>query len=515
MNAAQLLGYPFKRSGRAAAAQARIYPVAWPQTRDVPLCVDLDGTLIQTDTLHELLLATLLKPRCLWRLLGWLAHGRAAFKQRLSQALPLDASTLPYNARLVRYLKAQRASGRRVVLVTGADQRLADAVNAHLGLFDEVMASDGARNLRGAAKAEALVERFGAGGFSYVGNDRTDLAVWRAAANGVVVNAAPSVARAAERATRIDFAIEPQRHFWRAFVSALRPYQWVKNLLVFVPVFVSGALGDVTGWLTALTMFAAFCLTASGLYVLNDLTDLGADRRHPTKRLRPFASGELPVAAGLVLVPGLVIAGAAIAAACGGLAIVLGYAALSLVYSLKLKEQPLVDIFALAALYSLRLFGGGDVTGHPVAPWLIGFSSFLFLSLAAVKRASELATFRRGANVKPARRGYVGRDRRLLETIGIVASFASAVVLALYVQSSWALQQFARPEWLWLLVPLFLLWQCRLWLATTRGYMADDPIVYAAKDWVSRQVGCAIVVVFLLGLYSPESMIAALWTGAK
>lgn len=513
MNAAHLLNYAFKRQGGAAVADRPVQPARRAASRAIPLCVDLDGTLVLTDTLHELLAIALVEARCLWKLPGWLAGGRAAFKQRLSEAVPLDASLLPYNDRLVRYLRRQRANGRRLVLVTGADQRLAHAVNAHLRLFHEVIASDGARNLRGADKARALTARFGHGGFSYVGNDRTDLAVWRAAASGIVVNAGASLARAAQAVTHVEFEIRRQRRVWRALIRALRPYQWVKNILVFVPIFVSGALTDAAGWLVAAQMFAAFCLAASGIYVFNDLTDLAADRRHRHKRLRPFASGELPAAAGLMLAPALLAAGGAVAFLCGGLGVLACYAVLSILYSTALKEQPLVDIFTLAALYTVRLFGGGEITGHAVSPWLLGFSSFLFLSLAAIKRSSELAAARRGINARLARRGYVGRDRRLLEMIGIGATFASSVVLAHYVQSGWAVEHFAQPEWLWLLVPLFLLWQCRLWLATTRGYMLDDPIVYAAKDWVSRYVGLAVVAVFLLALFQPEAMVAELWVG--
>jgi len=277
----------------------------------------------------------------------------------------------------------------------------------------------------------------------------------------------------------------------------MRPYQWVKNLLVFVPIFTAHAVADIAAWISALGMFAAFCAAASSVYILNDLFDLGADRRHATKRNRPFASGALSLGTGAILSFVLFCLSVVLAIANGTLGVILLYAAASLGYSIKLKEFPLVDVFLLAGLYTSRLFGGGEATGHHLSLWLLGFSSFLFLSLALVKRVEELKASGNAVGQRAPRRGYTAGDVAILQTFGCGATFASCVVLALFVQSETALQQYASPGLLWGTVPLMLFWQCRLWLSTARGYMNVDPIIYAARDWVSWLVGASLLVLLL------------------
>jgi 4-hydroxybenzoate polyprenyltransferase len=283
----------------------------------------------------------------------------------------------------------------------------------------------------------------------------------------------------------------------------MRPHQWVKNILLFVPPVAAGAIFDVAGWLNALLAAIAFSLTASSVYVSNDLFDLVSDRHHPRKRFRPFAHGDLPIPAGLAMAPLLLALGLALGAAAQVGWIVVLYVVLSSSYSAKLKEYPLVDVFLLASLYTIRVLAGGMASGHPVSLWLLGFSCFLFLSLGFVKRVAELqpllAAGRRGA----VRRGYESGDVEILRTMGVAASFASGLVMVLYVQSMAASDLYSNPVLLWAVVPLLLLWQCRLWLATARGYMHDDPIVYAAKDWVSWLVGTLLAATLLAAKLTP------------
>jgi 4-hydroxybenzoate polyprenyltransferase len=283
----------------------------------------------------------------------------------------------------------------------------------------------------------------------------------------------------------------------KAAVTVLRPQQWVKNLLVFVPIITAGAIRELSSWRTALLVFFAFNFVASALYILNDLSDVSADRKHPRKRNRPFASSELPIPVGLVLLLVLLICGIIIGAAVGGLMFLLIYAVLSGLYSLKLKLFPIVDLFCLAALYSLRLFAGGEVSGHPVSFWLLAYSSFLFFSLATVKRVAELG------DIGKATRGYGPGDRDILQSFGVAATWVSSNVLALYLQSETVAAHYKNPKVLWAIVPLLLLWQCRLWLATTRGSMHDDPIVFASRDWVSRVIAfclCVTTAIAFIGL---------------
>jgi 4-hydroxybenzoate polyprenyltransferase/phosphoserine phosphatase len=463
---------------------------------DLPLCVDLDGTLLRINSMHEAAFAAVLADwGVLFQLPLWLACGRARLKQELANRWQFAAAHLPYNEPLLQLVEQERARGRRIVLCTAADRQVAEAVAEHLGVFDEVIASDGASNMRGRHKAEALCLRFGERGFLYAGNDSTDHAVWRCAAAAVVVNAPGSVSRAAAKRHRVLTVIEDSpSHVWSA-MRALRPYQWVKNLFTLVPLLASGDFANGEAWRHSLAIMAAFCATASAIYVLNDLSDLAADRAHPRKRLRPLASGALSAARGLTMVPPLLLLGAWLGLASGAWPALVMYAVLSLAYTVRLKELPLVDVFILAALYTIRLFGGGEASGHAVSMWLLGFASFLFLSLALVKRVSELYRLQSMAERRTERRGYLVEDIAILQMFGSAASFASVVVLSLYVQSDTALRAYPRPSMLWGAIPLLLFWQCRLWLSTSRGYMDDDPIVYAARDWVSWLVFIGVVAV--------------------
>ena len=469
----------------------RVAPAA---TADIPLCVDLDGTLIRSDLLVEGLLAMGTDWRH-WPLLARLLSGsRAALKQRVSHAVPIDPALLPYNEALLAYLREQKRRGRTLVLATAADEVSARAVAEHLGLFDAVLASDGVRNLKGAHKAEAISAHFGGQPFAYAGDARIDLTVWAVAQKAVVVNASPAVLAAARRATTIEAEIDDRPPLPRAALRAMRPHQWVKNLLVFVPIFTAHALGDLSAWLGALAMFGAFCAMASSIYLVNDLSDLPSDRRHPRKRNRPFASGALPIPHGLALAAVLFVAGVVLAALAGAPGVVLVYAAMSVGYSLQLKEKPLVDVFMLAALYTIRLYGGGEATGYNLSLWLLGYSGFMFLSLALVKRVEEVNAVARQPDRVMGRRGYGPTDAPILQAFGCGAAFASSLVLALFVQAEAVAGRYASPILLWGTVPLLLFWQCRLWLATARGQMHDDPIVFAARDRVSWLVAVMAVV---------------------
>lgn len=456
-------------------------------TPPLPLCVDLDGTLLKTDLLLESLVQLLRhRPLDALRLPLWLARGRATLKRELAARVSIDPQLLPYRDELVDWLRAERAAGRRIVLVTASDRSLAEPVAETLGVFAEVMASDGELNLKGSAKAEVLVRRFGSGGYVYAGDAAADVPVWQRAGGAVVVSASQSLLRAAQQAAPVLRVFRPEGSGLRALVRALRCYQWVKNVLVLVPLLAAGRLLDTSAALPALAMLAAFSMAASGVYVLNDLMDLDADRQHARKRQRPFASGALPLWLGglgpLLLLVGL---GAAAAISPAAAAVLLGYVLLSSAYSAALKRQPLVDIFTLSALYSLRIFAGGIAASVAVSVWLLTFSSFFFLALAFMKRCAELHTLAAVRAQRSARRGYDATDLQALLLMGVASSFVSSLVLALYVDSSTARATYAEPVALWGIVPLFLLWQCRVWLSTTRGYMHDDPIVYAARDWVS------------------------------
>jgi 4-hydroxybenzoate polyprenyltransferase/phosphoserine phosphatase len=472
---------------------------------NLPLAVDLDGTLVRTDTLAEALFGLLReRPAAALGLLPALSGGRARLKARLAAQVELDPALLPLNDPLVEWLRGQRDAGRRLVLVTAADQRIAKAVAARVDLFDEVMASDGTLNLKGSAKAAALVERFGAGGFDYVGDAWADLLVWRSARRAIVVGGARRV-RAARGVAEVERVFPPPVPLARALPRAMRPHQWVKNLLLFLPLLAAHQITDAPALAAAMLAFAAFGLTASAVYLLNDLLDLPADRRHPRKRHRPFAAGDLSLATGLALVPALLGAAALLALLLppAFAAILAGYFVITSAYSFGLKRVPMVDVMLLAGLYTIRVVAGAAAIAIMPSFWLLAFSMFIFLSLALVKRYTELDALRARGELTASGRGWHVDDLPLVQSLGVSAGLICVLVLALYIDSTAAQALYALPEALWLVCPALLYWVSRLWLKTHRGEVHDDPVVFALRDRMSVIIGAVsalIVAVAAVGL---------------
>lgn len=473
-----------------AAAQAGGAEAA---TRDCvlpPLAVDMDGTLLLSDTLHESLLALLrVNPLYLFVFPLWLLRGRAHFKRAVARRIVPDPATLAFNEPFLAWLREQH--GRRsIVLCTAADAAVARAVSAHVGVFDDVLSSDGRENLAGDGKAAALVQRFGERGFDYAANARIDAAAWAHARQAIVVNAAPAVERAAARVGTVARTFPRSAAPATTALRALRPHQWAKNLLVFVPVLTAHLAFDTGALAHALLAFVAFCLCASSVYVVNDLVDLPSDRAHPRKRHRPFASGALPTVFGMVAAPLLALAAFAIAAALPSrfLLVLVAYFALTFAYSLWFKRIELLDVVVLASLYTGRIVAGAFAIAVPLSFWLLAFSMFLFLSLALVKRHAELALVREHGRTDAVGRGYRVEDLPLLATLGGASGYLSVLVLALYINSRESAALYDEPQLLWLLCPLLLYWISRVWLLTTRGRMHDDPVLFALRDPASLVV---------------------------
>lgn len=457
-----------------------------------PLAVDLDGTLIRTDMMWESL-ARLLRDRPLAALAIplWLLRGRAFLKQQLAARVRIDPVSLPYHEEFLAWLKIQKASGRRLVLATASDIEMAKPIAKYLGLFDEVMASDGQVNLRDQAKLDALTKKFGPRGFDYAGNSSVDLDVWRGSRQAVVVNASENLARQAAALTQLGPTFLSNGRPLAALLQCLRPHQWIKNLIILVPLLTAHKLGEQDLLMSAGLALIAFCLCASSVYLFNDLLDLEADRHHPTKRNRPFASGRLPLQVGLFGAPLVLLAGLGIALSLSpsfaGVAAL--YVALSTAYSWRIKQIALLDVFFLAGLYTLRLVAGHVATNIAWSAWLLVFSMFIFLSLALMKRFQELQAVRQQNGHEVKGRGYTAADLELVTTLGLVSGFIAVLVLALYVNSEQVVKLYAHPTLLLLVCPLLLYWISRVWFLTHRGQMHDDPTAFAFKDWVSYLIG--------------------------
>jgi len=452
----------------------------------LPLVVDLDGTLVKTDLLAESMIALLRRnPLYLAVLPVWLLKGTANLKREVGRRVALDVSLLPYQSRLVDYLKAQRQKGRRLVLATGADEFLALQVAEHLQLFDMVISSNGTQNLSPRRKRDRLVEKFGEQGFDYAGNERGDHIVWRSARRAIVVRPELGARRAAARVARVDEVFDDDRESLRSYLRALRLHQWLKNLLVFVPLVAAHRVTELALSGRALLAFLAFGLCASSGYLLNDLLDLTSDRRHPRKRRRPFASGEISLLTGLFLIPALLAMSGLLGLLLPpGFVVMLGiYYGVSLAYSLSLKHHALFDVIVLAGLYALRVAAGSAAVRIWPSPWLLAFSIFLFLSLALVKRYAELVAGTGAGSA--ATRGYQPGDGDLLAAMGTASGYVAVLVLAIYIASGTAQLLYSRHEFIWLLCPLLLYWISHVWLMAHRGKMNDDPLVFALKDRAS------------------------------
>jgi 4-hydroxybenzoate polyprenyltransferase len=466
-----------------------------------PLCIDLDGTLVKTDTLLETALAYLRTHP--WRSLLfplWLLRGRAYLKSRVAEGVKLDCACLPYSEDLLNYLREARAAGRRLVLISACDRAVGTQIAEHLGLFNEVITSDGKTNMKGPVKAQLLNARFGPQGFDYAGNESADFPVWESARERLVANASSQVKKRLKRQSGAVREFAPQRNQLSALLQALRCYQWTKNVLVFLPLLAAHAYFNWNAVASTALLFIAWCFVASGIYVSNDLLDLEADRRHPTKRKRPFACGDLPLSLGILVAPTLLLTGLAIAAliSMSCLAALAGYMAIAFAYSLHLKKRPLVDVFCLALLFTIRVVGGGAASGYPVSMWLLAFASFLFLGLAFLKRCSELVRIQALGRRHLGSRGYGVVDLAVLQMFGVASAFMAIMVLAFYLNSAVAEAQYQMPAALWAVGPCLLLWLCRLWLATARGEMHDDPIVYSTRDWVSWLMGGCVMAAFII-----------------
>jgi len=465
------------------------------------LVVDLDGTLIRTDTLHEQFLALLRSSisKAFMAIILLLLKGRAAFKSYLSCHVNIDVALLPYNRDMIGYLKLQRENGRKIIMATAANIKIAQSVADYLGLFEDVIASDETRNLKGVHKANVLVERFGKGRFTYAGDSRADLAVWKESGGAIFVGNSKSLLAAIPVPVEAEFSSDSSKLI--ELLKAMRIYQWVKNILVFVPIVAAGQIYLIDNWLSAASAIVGFSLVASGVYLLNDLLDLEADRCHERKKHRPFASGTLPIHYGILVVPMLWASGLAVASWGGieSIIVLLTYGVLTTVYSFYFKLQPLVDVFVLAGLYSIRIFGGGVASGYLPSTWLLSFSGLLFLSLAFLKRYVETVGMEKGEG-NLSRRSYRPGESLIQLMFGIASGFSSVIVFALWLDSAAFSDIYSSQILLWLITPLILLWICHLWLAGFRGAMHDDPIVYTARDRVSWLIFSLAALFYVLGL---------------
>jgi 4-hydroxybenzoate polyprenyltransferase len=477
-------------------ADLEVMEPAVPVRAERPLCVDLDGTLVKSDTLADsLMVLARCHPTALLRAPFWAIKGKAHLKSQVGSLVTLDVAHLPYNRPLLDYLRDEHAAGRKLYLATGADGVLARSIATHLGIFDGVMASDGTVNLTANNKLLDLEQRFAGDGFDYIGNALPDLPLLQGARQAMLANPHLRL-NSALKSRNIPVSRKFLDRSRFPLAKALRLHQWAKNLLVFLPFLLAHSFRAASA-LTALVAFFCFSLTASATYIFNDLLDLEQDRAHLNKRNRAFAAGDLSVTAGVAT--SLLLAAVALLAAAylprTFLVYLLLYLVTTLTYSVALKRIVLVDVVILSSLYTIRMLAGAAATRTPISPWLAAFSVFLFFSLAMVKRFSELQNLHARGVTPTNGRGYLLSDTEQLRSFGTSSAYASIVIFALYINGHDVVALYHHARRMWLITPLLILWISRVWLLASRGELDEDPVVFALTDRMSLLLGLGVLLV--------------------
>jgi len=470
-----------------------------------PLVIDLDGTLIRSDMLVESGFAFLKQnPLHLFSMVNWLLTSKARLKRELAEKVDLDVTTLPYVPEVLAFIKEEKSKGRKIVLATASHMIYAKKIADHLELFDDVIATESDVNLTSTQKAERLVSLYGKKGFDYAGNSMDDITVWPFARESIVVNPEAGVLSKAKKIGNISKIIDAKLPLAKTLLKAFRIHQWAKNALIFVPLLASHQISNLDKIADGIIAFIVFGLCASSVYLLNDLLDIQDDRHHQTKRKRPFASGALSIKTGVLLFPLLLIGsfmGAYLLLPLPFLFALAAYYVLTVLYSFSLKRIVVVDVIVLAILYTMRMIAGTFAFEVSLTFWMLAFSMFIFLSLALVKRYTELAEARSAGNLEKARgRGYYPDDLEMISSLGAAAGYISVMVLALYIQDASTISLYTRPQFIWLACPILLFWMSRVWLLAHRGQMHDDPVVFAIKDKVSIVVGLLFGLIFWLAV---------------
>lgn len=468
------------------------------------LCVDLDGTLVKTDTLVELLLA-LLKKSFLSSIIlipFWLLRGKAPFKREIARRADLELSLLPYDTMLLDYLARQKRLGKTTILTTAADEIVATKIAKHLDLFSAVLASDGVTNLSGNEKLKRIREYLGSSSFVYAGNASIDMPIWRASRGAILASHHPRLMRKLRGVAKIIECTAERKRNRMSVLQAIRIYQWVKNVLIFIPLIAAHQVFNATHLLNALIAFISFSMISSSCYLVNDLLDLESDRRHPTKKGRPFASGDMSTKMGIMLCPVLAIIGLVLSVMLPFSFTILlcMYYLLTFAYSCVLKKVVIVDVIVLALFYGLRVIGGGVAVNIQISNWLLSFVMFLFISLAFLKRYSELYQVQSRKEQVNTARGYLADDLELLAVMGVATGYLTVLVLGLYINSEDVTPLYEHPEILWLVCLLLLYWVSHLWLVAKRGMITEDPIWFILGDRVSYVSAALAAIVIILAV---------------
>lgn len=474
------------------------------QCTQIPLCVDLDGTLVRTNTLFEAALSAIKKnPLVIFDIAAAGLRSKAAVKHTIGIYSVMDPKTLPYNAEFLAWLKNQHTQGRTLILATASDKTIADAVAQHLGMFQEVIASTPKRPVSAVHKYNVLTDRFGTKNFSYAGNSNADITVWQCAASAIIVDATEDISRKVRSMVPVEAEFSFENTLTTHIIlKTIRLHQWVKNLLLFTAPIAAHKIADIQVLLDTTIGFVAFSCIASSIYIFNDLFDLPSDRAHATKRFRPIAAGTISLFHAAMLGTSMALVGIIIASLflpAAFLGILALYIVVTSAYSLRLKKIPYIDIAVLAGLYILRIVAGSAATGIPTSTWLFLFAACLFVSLAVAKRVTELSQLK-GGDAAAIGRGYTKRDKELLTALGLTSALFACIVLGLYATSPGVALLYSHASLLFFMIPIFGIWIIRMWKHAITGSLHEDPVLFAIKDYGSYVAIAALAIILVMAL---------------
>ena len=471
---------------------------------------DLDGTLLKTDMLYESFISDLShNPLVLFLCIYWfLIGGKSLLKSKLAHKLidnpkyKFDPQILPYNHEVLDYLKAEKDKGAKIVLATATHELIAQKIADELKIFDDVLATTDQNNLKGVNKASLLNERYGKNNYLYIGNAREDLEIWKNAKGALCVDLTSTIEKQLKQNNiNIQQKFNTRKLTFKALFRLLRVHQWVKNLLLFVPLVTASLMNDLGAWLSLIAAFFSFSFMASFVYILNDLLDLDADRRHFIKRNRPLASGAISIPLGLFVLPFLFVVSVILSLTqldrfvwC-----LLIYFIVTTLYSFILKKIVIIDCLTLAFLYTFRILSGIVVLTVPISLWLVSFAGFFFLSLAFVKRIAELKNLEKQGKEKNSKRGYLVKDLPMLSQLGVASGYTSTLIFALYVNSG-RISLFNHPTFVYFCGPVLVYWISYVFFKTNRGEMDEDPVIFAFKNKHSLFSGLLFCGLFILGV---------------
>ena len=467
------------------------------------LIVNLDKTLINSNIFHEIFLSACSKNwRVLFKFFIWFLCRKKNLKEKLNSYSDINVKCLPYNKGVLRYIRQHQKEGGFTTLLVESNKDVAKKIVEYLKLSNVIKISSSKKiSLNKNPKENFLKNRYGFKKYDFMGSSLNDLPFWKNANKAISVGANSITARACNQinSNYHHIKLHSAKNTFFTFIKAMRAYHWIKNLIIFIPMLAAHQI-TTDNFISSFYAFIVFSLVASSVYIINDLLDLNTDRIHQYKKFRPIASGIISIKEAFIFFQILFFIGIIFSFLIGFsfLVLIIAYYTLTFLYSLILKKIIILDISILALFYTIRIFAGSITTQIEISFWLFVFSIFFFLSLAALKRQSELVDLKNKKKTNILRRGYNVKDLSMINIISFCSGFASILVAMFYINSTAAIVLNAKPWTLWFAYIILIFWLIRMFFSSINGKINVDPIIYAIYDNLSQLCFLIIMILFII-----------------